>query len=204
MPRYIAFFKPCYVLSSFTHEVMSEGDAHTDATKTTLSAFKLPPDVYAAGRLDYDSEGLLILSDDGGFIHKLTDPAHKLPKTYVAHVEGTPTDAQLEPLRRGVAIRIKSAALTTRPCGARVLAAAPDLPARERPITPHGSTGWIELVLTEGKKRQVRHMTAAVGLPTLRLVRVQIGPVGIEGLTVGGWRDLTAAEVRAIARGPRG
>lgn len=181
MPRAIAFFKPCFVLSSFTHE---EGE--TD--KTTLSAFDLPKGVYAAGRLDYDSEGLLILSDDGDLIHRLTDPAHKLPKTYLAQVEGTPTDAQLEPLRRGLKIRIKSVDMLTKPCRARILPTEPELPPRNKPVTPHGPTAWLELILTEGKKRQVRHMTAAIGLPTLRLVRTQIGPVTLQGLAPGQWR----------------
>ena len=194
--RTIAFFKPCFVLSSFTHE----DDASTESTKRTLSEFGLPTGVYAAGRLDYDSEGLLILSDDGAFIHKLTDPAHKLPKTYLAQVEGAPTDAMLEPLRRGLTVRIKGSALVTRPCGARVLPGEPALPAREKPITPHGATAWLELILTEGKKRQVRHMTAAVGLPTLRLVRVRIGAIGLDGLTPGAWRDLTREEVDTILR----
>ncbi len=190
MPRYIALFKPYAVMSSFTHE---EKDA--DATgKRTLSEFNLPKQVYAAGRLDYDSEGLLILSDDGGFIHRVTDPQHKLPKTYLAQVEGVPTDDMLMPLRRG--LRIKD--YTTKPCQARILAHEPTLPPRSKPITPHGPTAWLELTLTEGKKRQVRHMTAAVGLPTLRLMRTAIGPVKLDNLQPGQWRELTREEVRAF------
>ncbi len=206
MPRYIALFKPYGVLSSFTHEVQSAADAG----KRTLSEFGLPPGVYAAGRLDYDSEGLLVLSDDGGFIHRLTDPRHKLPKTYWAQVEGEPAESQLNQLRRGVVVRD----YRTRPCRARVLAAgiAParsngpfsqlllagepvELPPRDKPVTPHGPTAWIELILTEGKKRQVRHMTASVGLPTLRLIRVAIGPLTIQGLSPGQWRDLSPADI---------
>ncbi len=215
MPRYIALFKPYGVLSSFTHEAQP-----ADAAKRTLSEFGLPPGVYAAGRLDYDSEGLLLLSDDGAFIHRLTDPRHKLPKTYWAQVEGEPAESQLNQLRRGVLVR----GYRTRPCRARVLAAgiAPAqansplaplslagqqlagqqlagqpiaLPPRDKPVTPHGPTAWIELILTEGKKRQVRHMTAAVGLPTLRLIRVAIGRLTLAGLAPGQWRDVWPADI---------
>ena len=176
----IAFYKPYGVLSSFTHEVQSV----SDEGKPTLSEFGLPKGVYAAGRLDYDSEGLLILSDDGAFIHRLTDPRHKLPKTYYAQVEGAPTEAALNQLRHGVAIKD----YRTLPCEARLLPSEPDIPPRNKPITPHGPTAWLELILREGKKRQVRHMTAHVGLPTLRLVRVAIGPVTLQGLLPGQWR----------------
>lgn len=179
----IAFYKPYGVLSSFTHEVQSAGDAG----KRTLSEFGLPPGVYAAGRLDYDSEGLLILSDDGAFIHRMTDPRYKLPKTYYAQVEGIPTEDALDQLRHGVVIK----GYQTQPCGARILEADPQLPPRAKPITPHGPTCWLELILSEGKKRQVRHMTAHVGLPTLRLVRVAIGTVTLDGLLPGQWRQLS-------------
>ena len=191
MPRYIALYKPFEVMSSFTHEEINP------VAKRTLSEFNLPKGVYAAGRLDFDSEGLLILSDDGGFIHRVTDPAHKLPKVYCAQVEGVPTEAMLVPLRCG--LRIKD--YSTKPCQARILSEGPNFPAREKPITPHGPTAWLELVLTEGKKRQVRHMTAAIGLPTLRLLRVAIGPVQLGQLSPGEWRDLTTAEVRAFGSG---
>ena len=187
MPCYIALFKPFNVLSSFTYE-------ESETNKRTLSEFNLPKAVYAAGRLDYDSEGLLILSDDGGFIHRVTDPQHKLPKTYHAQVEGVPTEAALQQLRGG--LRIKD--YTTQPCQAGILADAPALPPREKPITPHGPTAWLEIILSEGKKRQVRHMTAAVGLPTLRLLRVAIGPITLAGLQPGHWRELTQDEVRAF------
>ncbi len=208
MPRYIALFKPYGVLSSFTHE--TQPASPTDAAKRTLSEFGLPPGVYAAGRLDYDSEGLLLLSDDGGFIHRLTDPRHKLPKTYWVQVEGEPAESQLNQLRRGVLVR----GYRTRPCRARVLAAgiAPaqangpfprlllagrpiELPPRDKPVTPHRPTAWIELILTEGRKRQVRHMTAAVGLPTLRLIRMAIARLTLAGLAPGQWRDVSPAEI---------
>ena len=189
---YIAFFKPYGVLSSFTHEVQSA----SDAGKRTLSEFGLPPGVYAAGRLDYDSEGLLILSDDGAFIHRLTDPRYKLPKTYLAQVEGLPSAAALDVLRRSVTIQ----GYRTQPCQARILEQEPDLPPRDKPITPHGPTAWLEIILHEGKKRQVRHMTAYIGLPTLRLVRVAIGPVAAGHLQPGQWRELNSRELREMRR----
>ena len=186
--RLIALFKPCYVLSSFTHE---EGE--TD--KRTLSEFGLPTGVYAAGRLDYDSEGLLLLTDDGILQHRLTDPRYKMPKTYYAQVEGVPTEAALAQLRRG--LKIKD--YMTQPCQANVIT-TPELPPRAKPITPHGPTAWLALVLHEGKKRQVRHMTAAVGLPTLRLLRVAIGPITLGDLQPGQWREFSAAEIAKIMR----
>lgn len=190
MARTVAFFKPYGVLSSFTHE-QRIGEA---APKRTLSEFGLPKGVYAAGRLDYDSEGLLILSDDGDVIHRLTDPRYKLPKVYFVQVEGIPTPVALERLRRGLIIK----GYRTLPCQARVLERPPDLPPRPKPITPHGPTAWLEIILREGKKRQVRHMTAAVGLPTLRLVRVAVGPITLDGLQPGQWRDLMPGELASI------
>jgi 23S rRNA pseudouridine2457 synthase len=199
MPRYIAFFKPYGVLSSFTHEVSTLGTSHNaspraSAPRRTLSEFGLPSGVYAAGRLDFDSEGLLLLTDDGASIHRLTDPRHKLPKVYLALVEGVPTTSALERLRRGVDIQ----GYRTRPCQARALDAEPDLPPRPKPITPHGPTTWLELALTEGRKRQVRHMTAAIGFPTLRLVRIAIGPIRLGELRPGQWRELNHAELDSI------
>jgi 23S rRNA pseudouridine2457 synthase len=178
--NYIAFNKPYGVLSSFTHE---EPDGV--ATKRTLSEFGLPKGVYAAGRLDFDSEGLLLLTDDGGFIHRMTDPRFKLPKTYVVQVEGIPTPEALTKLQNGLAIKDYQ----TQPCTARQVG-DPGWPPREKPVTPHGPTSWLEVVLTEGKKRQVRHMTAAVGLPTLRLMRVAIGPITLDDIKPGTWRAL--------------
>lgn len=183
----IAFYKPYGVLSSFTHESQSPGDAG----KRTLSEFGLPKGVYAAGRLDFDSEGLLLLSDEGALIHRLTDPRHKLPKTYWAQVEGVPTAEALGALQRGLPIKD----YVTLPCQARALVEAPRVPERERPVTPRGTTAWVEIVLREGKKRQVRHMTAAVGFPTLRLLRVAIGGFRLGDLAPGAWREIAPAEV---------
>lgn len=189
----IALYKPYGVLSSFTNEGQPSGDAG----KRTLSEFGLPGGVYAAGRLDFDSEGLLILSDDGAFIHRVTDPRYKLPKIYYAQVEGIPMEAALAQLRRGVAIKD----YRTAPCQVSVLPAEPALPPRDKPITPHGPTAWLEIILHEGKKRQVRHMTAHVGLPTLRLARVAIGPVTLSGLQPGQWRELTRDEAGRLMAG---
>ncbi len=182
----LAFYKPYDVLSSFTDP---EGRA-------TLKDYIDLPGVYAAGRLDRDSEGLLILSGDGALIHHLTDPRHHLPKTYWVMVEGVPTPAALGQLASGVQL----GDFRTRRCQVMEIP-APDLPPRSRPVTPHGPTAWLRMVIHEGKKRQIRHMTAAVGLPTLRLVRVAIGPVTLEGLQPGMWRELRPEEVAALRRG---
>jgi 23S rRNA pseudouridine2457 synthase len=180
MKRVILFYKPYGVLSQF-----SDHDGHPG-----LSGFGLPPDVYAAGRLDRDSEGLLLLTDDGSLQRRLTDPRFGHPRTYWAQVEGTATPEALQRLARGV--RLSDG--PTRPCQARLLEQAPQLPPRDPPIRFRKSvpTAWIELVLTEGRNRQVRRMTAAVGLPTLRLVRSGIGRFGLVGLAPGTWRQVPA------------
>lgn len=155
------------------------------------------------GRLDHDSEGLLLLSDDGALIHRLTDPRFAHPRTYWAQVERLPDEQALARLRRGVAL----GDVTTRPAGARRLGGEPPLPPRPVPIRERKAvpTAWLELTLSEGMNRQVRRMTAAVGHPTLRLARVGIGRLRLLelGLSPGGWRDLTPEELRAVeARGP--
>jgi 23S rRNA pseudouridine2457 synthase len=187
--RYILFNKPYGVLSQFT----DEGTGHP-----TLKDFIDVPDVYAAGRLDRDSEGLLLLTDDGGLIKRLTDPRQHVEKTYYVLVEGEPTPEKLEVLAKGVPLpkgrRDDVAGYTTLPCGVRSIP-EPDLPPRSKPVTPHGPTSWLEIRLREGKKRQVRHMTATVGLFTLRLVRAAIGPLKLENLPVGVWRELAQAEI---------
>ncbi|HEY1033486.1 MAG TPA: pseudouridine synthase [Pseudoxanthomonas sp.] len=176
----IAFNKPFNVLCQFTDR--------SDPPRRTLAGFGLPPRVYAAGRLDYDSEGLLLLTDDGALANRLTDPRHKQPKTYWVQVEGTPTDAQLEQLRRGVVLNDGP----TLPAKVEQLATAPALWERDPPVRFRKTVpdAWLALTITEGRNRQVRRMTAAVGLPTLRLVRAAMGDVRLDGLAPGAWRAL--------------
>ena len=184
--RYVIFNKPYGVLSQFT----DEGTGHP-----TLKQYIAVPDVYAAGRLDRDSEGLLLLTDDGALIKRLTDPQHHIEKTYWVMVEGVPSCDKLMRLEQGIPLKD----YYTLPAKARLLP-DPDLPPRPKPVTPHGPTTWLEIKLHEGKKRQIRHMTAAVGLPTLRLIRVAIGEVVLGGLQPGTWRDLTLHEIKLLKR----
>jgi 23S rRNA pseudouridine2457 synthase len=176
----IAFNKPFNVLCQFTDRSVPP--------RRTLAEFGLPPRVYAAGRLDHDSEGLLLLTDDGGLAHRLTDPRHKQAKTYRVQVEGAPDEAQLDALRRGVVLSDGP----TRPAEVRRLDPPPllwprDPPVRFRKTIPDA---WLEVRITEGRNRQVRRMTAAVGLPTLRLVRVAMGEVSLGDLAPGQWREV--------------
>ena len=171
------------MLSTFTDE----------AGRATLKDFVPVPGVYAAGRLDRDSEGLLLLTDDGELIHRLTDPRYDHPKMYWVQVEGIATPEAVERLRRGVTIQ----GVKTRPAEVEVIP-EPDLPPRSKPVRGYHPTTWLAIVLREGKKRQIRHMTAAVGFPTLRLVRVAIGGLALGNLQPGEWRKLTAAEVREL------
>lgn len=181
----IALNKPYGVLCQFTDR--------SDPPRRTLAEFGLPADVYPAGRLDHDSEGLLLLTDDGALAHRITDPRHTLAKTYRVQVEGAPQPAQLDRLRQGVRLNDGP----TRPAEVREIAIDADMPdlwtrdpsVRFRKTVPDA---WLEIVLREGRNRQVRRMTAAVGLPTLRLVRVAIGPWRVDGLAPGQWRRLEA------------
>lgn len=180
---YVAFYKPYGVLTAFTDP---EG-------RDTLKAYIDIPGIYAAGRLDLDSEGLLFLTDDGNLAHRLTDPGYQHSKTYYVQVEGEPRSEMIARLERGVEIKGRM----TRPCEVKVIL-EPDIPARAKPVTPHGPTVWLQIILREGMKRQIRHMTAAIGLPTLRLVRVAIGSLSLNNLQPGEWRYLTPAEVNAL------
>jgi 23S rRNA pseudouridine2457 synthase len=184
--RYILFYKPYGVLSQFTAE---RGSAHR-----TLKDYLDVPGIYPAGRLDHDSEGLLLLTDDGALQHQLTAPRFGHRRTYWVQVEGVPAEGELERLRRGVEIQ----GVRTKPAEVRMLDGAPELAPREPPIRYRKSvpTRWLEMTLREGRNRQVRRMTAAVGHPTLRLVRCAIGELGIGGLRPGEWRELTGEEVR--------
>lgn len=174
----ILFNKPFNVLCQFTDRSVPP--------RPTLSGFGLPPQVYAAGRLDHDSEGLLLLTDDGGLAHRLTDPRHKADKTYWVQVEGEPTPERLDQLRRGVLLNDGP----TLPAGIEQIDPpalwARDPPVRFRKTVPDA---WLAVTLREGRNRQVRRMTAAVGLPTLRLVRASIGPYQLGGLQPGQWRQ---------------
>lgn len=153
----------------------------------TLKEFVAVPGVYPAGRLDTDSEGLLALTDDGKLQSAIADPRHKLEKTYWVQVEGVPGSDALEKLRRGVELKDGP----TLPAEARVLDPPPAIWERDPPIRFRKAipTAWLELRLREGRNRQVRRMTAAVGLPTLRLVRVAIGPWALGDLAPGAWRE---------------
>jgi 23S rRNA pseudouridine2457 synthase len=189
--RYCKFFKPYEVLSQFTD---AEGRA-------TLKDFVPLAGIYPVGRLDRDSEGLLLLTDDGALAHRLTDPRFEHPRTYLVQVERLPDLEALDALRRGVMLKDGR----TRPAEAELLPEPPALPDRPVPIRFRKNvlTAWLRLVLREGKNRQVRRMTAAVGHPTLRLVRVAIGPIELGGLSPGQWRDLSPDELAALAISPR-
>ena len=186
--RAVAFNKPYGVLPCFTDP---EG-------RPTLAAYIPIPDVYAAGRLDQDSEGLMILTSDGVLAHQITDPQHKLPKVYLAQVERIPDEQAIRQLCEGVVLSGKR----TRPAQVRVLDTEPMLPERSVPIRfrKHVPTAWFELTIHEGMNRQVRRMTAAVGHPTLRLVRIAIGSVRLGDLKPGEWRALTTSEIEGISR----
>jgi 23S rRNA pseudouridine2457 synthase len=174
----IALNKPFGVLCQFTD----------DSGRPTLAGFVKQTDVYAAGRLDHDSEGLLLLTDNGKLAHRLTDPRHKQPKTYLAQVDGEIDDVALAALRRGVTLKDGP----TLPALAEHVAEPDWLWPRDPPVRFRKSipTSWLSLTLREGRNRQVRRMTAAVGFPTLRLIRVRIGGYALEGLAPGQTRIL--------------
>jgi 23S rRNA pseudouridine2457 synthase len=176
----IALNKPYLVHCKFTDDQVPP--------RPTLAQFGLPPHVYVAGRLDHDSEGLLLLTDDGKLNQRLTDPRFKAPKTYLVQVEGTAGERALAQLRSGVELKDGR----TLPAQARAIEEPAWLWRRDPPIRVRKTVpdAWIELVIREGRNRQVRRMTAAVGLPTLRLVRVAIGPYALDGLEPGKWRAI--------------
>ncbi len=184
----VLFNKPYGVLCQFTDRG-TPGDR--SGPRRTLAEFGLPPDIYAAGRLDYDSEGLVLLTDDGALINRITDPRHHWPKTYWVQVEGSIRQPALDRLRKGVELKDGR----TRPARIRVMAGTPDglwprnPPVRFRKTVPDA---WLEITLREGRNRQVRRMTAAVGLPTLRLIRTRIGDHALGGLPPGEWRAIDA------------
>ncbi|MFA6062720.1 MAG: rRNA large subunit pseudouridine synthase E [Gallionella sp.] len=175
MGRILLFNKPFGVICQFS----------SDGMHPTLADYIPLPEFYPAGRLDTDSEGLLVLTDDGQLQHRITDPKHKLAKTYWVQVEGVPDAVALEKLRTGVTLKDGM----TRPAGANLMDEPAGLwprnpPVRERKLIP---TSWLELTIREGKNRQVRRMTAAVGFPTLRLIRYRIGDWTLDGVEPGRW-----------------
>lgn len=178
MSRIILFNKPYGVMTQF-----SPVDG-----RQTLKDYLPIPGVYPAGRLDADSEGLLLLTDDGRLQHQLSDPRHKQPKIYWAQVEGQPTDEDLNCLRRGLDL----GDFRSQPCEARLIPSPPNLWPRTPPIRYRKDIPdcWVEITLREGKNRQVRRMTAKAGFPTLRLIRWAIGPWTLEGLQPGEWREI--------------
>jgi len=185
----VLFYKPYGVVSQFTRE----------GVWLSLRDFgPFPEGVYAAGRLDADSEGLLLLTNDNWIKRRLTDPVFSHPRRYVVQVERVPGNAALEVLRSGVNIEGK----TTRPAQVRIFETEPAFPERPVPIRHRKliPTAWLELVLTEGRNRQVRRMTAAVGHPTLRLIRTRIGDLTLEGLVPGSQRELETREVERLCR----
>ncbi|MGQ0810766.1 MAG: pseudouridine synthase [Nitrospiraceae bacterium] len=184
----IAFNKPYGVLPCFTDR----------AGRPTLTDFVTIPNVYAAGRLDRDSEGLMLLTSDGPLAHHITDPQHKLPKIYLTQVERIPDDAALEKLRQGIVLNDKR----TRLAEVYLLSEDPQMPDRPVPIRfrKNVPTAWLEITLREGLNRQVRRMTAAVGHPTLRLIRIAIGSIVLGDLQPGHWRELTSDEIKQIYR----
>ena len=186
--RYIALFKPYDVVCQFSDDI----------GRLTLKDYVPIPGVYPVGRLDRDSEGLLLLTDDGRLAHRLTDPRFEHPKTYLGQVERTPDHVALEELRRGVVLKDGR----TRPAQVELLAQPPALPDRSVPIRfrKNVPTAWLRLTIREGRNRQVRRMTAVVGHPTLRLVRTAIGPITVGELALGQWRELNAHEFTALVR----
>lgn len=184
----IAFHKPYGVLSQFTPDQPGQ---------RTLADFGFPPGVYPVGRLDMDSEGLLLLSDERGFNSRLLDPKTAHPRTYLAQVEGIPTCEAVTKLARG---GLEIQGHRTLPCKVRLLENEPELPPRNPPVRFRQSipTAWLELQLIEGKNRQVRRMTAAVGFPTLRLMRVAVGCLVSADLLPGNWEKLDSGQIARI------
>lgn len=217
MYRYLLFYKPYDVLSQFSDRSASKIKTDDQVSQTPTSLSEAPqgrsnssllnqratlkdyisvPSVYPVGRLDRDSEGLMLLTNNGRLQHRLSDPKFRHPRTYWVQVEGIPDEAVLSQLRQGLIIQN----YRTRPASVQLLPTEPPLPPRQPPIRFRKTvpTSWLEMTLTEGRNRQVRRMTAAVGFPTLRLVRVAIAHLRLDSLKPGQWRDLTPAELEAL------
>jgi 23S rRNA pseudouridine2457 synthase len=191
--RYIIFHKPYGVLSQFTQETPQH---------ITLKDYIPIPDIYPVGRLDWDSEGLLLLTDDGQLQNRLSHPRFRHQRTYWVQVERIPDAYGIAKLQTGIKIQDYQ----TRPAQVRLLPAVPPVGDRTPPIRfrKNVPTAWLEITLTEGKNRQVRRMTAAVGFPTLRLIRVSIAHIQLDSLKPGEWRDLTLEEIKSLSNWPQG
>jgi 23S rRNA pseudouridine2457 synthase len=185
--RVVAFNKPFDVLTQFTSSM----------GRANLKDFIPIPGIYPVGRLDRDSEGLLLLTDDGPLAHRLTDPRFEHPKTYLVQVERIPDEVALDRLRNGIELKDG----WSRPAEVELLDEEAHLPARAVPIRfrKNVPTVWLRVVLREGRNRQLRRMTAAVGHPTLRLVRIAVGPISLGDLAPGSWRDLSRQELAGLA-----
>jgi 23S rRNA pseudouridine2457 synthase len=185
--RYIIFYKPYGVLCQFSQDTPE---------RQTLKDYVNVPDVYPVGRLDWDSEGLVLLTNDGQLQHRLSNPKFGHERTYWVQVEREPDDIALDKLRGGIQIQD----YRTKPAKVKLFSEEPNLPERNPPIRfrKNVPTAWLEMTLTEGKNRQVRRMTAAVGFPTLRLVRVKIAHLELQNLQLGEWRDLTYEESQLL------
>lgn len=183
MPKYILFHKPFDVLCQFSPQ---------DGVKT-LGDFNLPKDVYPAGRLDKDSEGLLLLTDDGPFIEKLLNPKNEKPKTYWVLVERVPTEEALQKMRVGLKIED----YITKPCKVKIIDPQPSVPVRDPPVRTRKTVQdvWLEMEIVEGKNRQVRKMTAAIGHPTLRLIRKNIANLSVDEIEIGTWKEISRKDI---------
>jgi 23S rRNA pseudouridine2457 synthase len=186
--RYFAIFKPFQVLSQFSSK---------EGKPALKDYFKFPKEVYPVGRLDYQSEGLLILTDDSALNQLLLHPSHLHEREYLVQVEGEIDQPALDKLKSGVLIRVDGKLYRTRPCLAMKMPEPPSLPERNPPIRFRKEipTTWIRMVLTEGKNRQIRKMTAQTGFPTLRLLRYRIGNLTLEGIGPGQWKEMTREEI---------
>lgn len=189
--QYFIVYKPFQVLCQFTS---------TEGKLCLKDFFSVPQNVYPVGRLDYDSEGLLLLTNDASLNKKILNPKSKLEKEYWVQVDGAITLTAIQQLQKGVSISVDGSKYTTQPCKAKLMQQVPDIPERIPPIRFRKNipTSWLSLIISEGKNRQVRKMTAAVGFPTLRLLRYRIGTITLNKLLPGDMRELTHAEVTQL------
>lgn len=197
MYKYLLFYKPYNVLCQFTDKEETKiEECVSRVERSTLKDYIQVPSVYPVGRLDLDSEGLLLLTNNGRLQHRLSDRRFRHPRTYWVQVEGVPDRVAITRLRSGIVIQD----YRTRPALVHLLPSPPSLPPRQPPIRFRKNipTSWLEITLTEGRNRQVRKMTAAVGFPTLRLVRIAIAHLCLDGLQPGQWRELTPTELAPL------